>query len=409
MSDADNRKKDSRSSKKQYVGANRFIYWILVNLIGRPLLKFRLNTKYDRSGFQELIDHGGPALVVCPHTSNLDFIFAGVALWPNIPAFVGSHHFTTNKITNFFIKVSHAITKKMFCADVSTIISIMRARDAGKIIVIYPEGRLTCSGHSVQVTEGTAELVKKLGIDVYWLTQDGAYKSCPKWGGLKFRKGKVLVHGGKLFGKDEIKDLTVDEIKAGLSKALVHDEDKLFTDVAYRSKAPAEGLDGILYKCPVCNAEFRTRTEGDRIFCESCGTNWTLDEKYVLHGPVFDHINAWFDWQGEQIDLDDPIDSEVTVSTPGEDGFLIKDAGRGRFRVDRDSITFTGEVLGKPLEFTEKTSIVSAFPASVADHVSIYSKRVLYYMHPVPDRRASVKWVQYLDRVTEEKAKNNNI
>lgn len=230
------KKSAAKGTKKQYVGANRFIYWILANIIGRPLLKFRLNTKYDRSGFQELIDHGGPALVVCPHTSNLDFIFAGVALWPNIPAFVGSHHFTTNKITNFFIKVSHAITKKMFCADVSTIISIMRARDAGKIIVIYPEGRLTCSGHSVQVTDGTAELVKKLGIDVYWITQDGAYKSCPKWGGLKFRKGKVLVHGGKLFDKDEIKDLTLDEIRAGLEKAISHDEDKLFTDVAYRDR-----------------------------------------------------------------------------------------------------------------------------------------------------------------------------
>lgn len=397
------KKSAAKASKKQYVGANRFIYWILANIIGRPLLKFRLNTKYDRSGFQELIDHGGPALVVCPHTSNLDFIFAGVALWPNIPAFVGSHHFTTNKITNFFIKVSHTITKKMFCADVSTIISIMRARDAGKIIVIYPEGRLTCSGHSVQVTDGTAELVKKLGIDVYWITQDGAYKSCPKWGGLKFRKGKVLVHGGKLFDKDEIKDLTLDEIRAGLEKAISHDEDKLFTDVAYRSKAPAKGLDGILYKCPVCGSEFRTMSEGDRLWCSECGAEWRLDEKYVLTGPVFDHINAWYDWQEEQIDTSVPMESEVTVMSPGPDGFLVKDAGHGTFRVNRDSIDFNGTVFGEPLEFSEKTSVVSAFPASVGDHVSIYSKRVLYYMCPEPDRRETVKWVQYLDRVTKER------
>ena len=127
------------------------------------------------------------------------------------------------------------------------------------------------------------------------------------------------------------------------------------------------------------------------------------DEKYVLHGPVFDHINPWYDWQEEVLDLDETIDSEVTVATPGEDGLLVKDAGKGRLRVDRDSISFEGEVLGKPLEFSEKTDIVSAFPASVGDHVSMYSKRVLYYFFPVPDKRAAVKWVQYLDRVTKEK------
>ena len=71
--------------------------------------------------------------------------------------------------------------------------------------------------------------------------------------------------------------------------------------------------------------------------------------------------------------------------------------------MDRESISFSGEVLGEPLEFSEKTSIVSAFPASVADHVSMYSKRVLYYFYPEPDKKATVKWVQYLDKVTKER------
>lgn len=403
--DQDNKSKGK--GKKKFERANRFVYWFFISVVARILLKLKLHTEIDDSGFRDLVKKGGPALVVSNHISNLDFLFAGLALYPNIVTFVGSHHFTTNKITNFFIRVSKAIPKRMFCADVSTIISILRAKDAGQIIVIYPEGRLTCSGHSVQITEGTAELIKKLGVDVYYLHQDGAYKSVPKWGGLKFRPGKVIVRGGKLFDKENIKDLTIDEIKASLAEALKHDEDKLLTDVRYKSKAPAKGLDGILYKCPVCNDEFRMKSEGDRLWCEGCGTQWTLDEKYVLHGPVFDHINAWYDWQEDMIDLDDMIDSQVSVSTPGEDGLLVKDAGRGRFTVDRDSIRFRGEVFGKPLEFEEKTSIVSAFPASVGDHVSMYSRRVLYYMHPEPDRRAAVKWVQYLDKVTKEKAETN--
>ena len=153
------------SDKKKYQPANRFLYWLLIGVIVRLFLKLKLRTVFDRTGLEDLIKNGGPALVLSTHNSNLDFLFAGVELRPNVVTFVGSHHFTTNKITRFFIKISHAITKKMFCADVSTIISIMRARDAGQIIVLYPEGRLTCSGLSVKVTEGTVELVKKLGID----------------------------------------------------------------------------------------------------------------------------------------------------------------------------------------------------------------------------------------------------
>ena len=404
MAEKDTKKTaDSKSQKKKYVPANRFVYWFFISVVARLFLKLKLHTVYDRSGFQELMEKGGPALVVSSHISNLDFLFAGVALYPNVVTFVGSHHFTTNKITNFFIRASHAIPKKMFCADVSTIISIMRARDEGQIIVIYPEGRLTCSGHSVQVTEGTAELAKKLGVDVYWLTQDGAYKSVPKWGGLKFRPGKVIVRGGKLFDKEELKSMTIDEIKEGLAKAIYHDEDKLLTDVSYKSKAPAEGLDGILYKCPVCGAKFEMKTEGDRLWCAECGAEWTLDTKYALHGPVFDHINVWYDWQEEQIDTSQVIESDVRVGTPGEDGLMDPNAGHGRLRVDRDSIHFEGEVFGKPLEFTEKTTITSAFPASVADHVSMYSGRVLYYLYPEEDKRKVIRWVQYLDKVTKER------
>ena len=69
---------------------------------------------------------------------------------------------------------------------------------------------------------------------------------------------------------------------------------------------------------------------------------------------------------------------------------------------------YTGTVLGEPLEFTEKTTITSAFPASVADHVSMYSKRVLYYFFPCPDRKVTVKWVQYLDKVTKERNISEN-
>lgn len=393
-----------KRSMKKFQKANGFLYALCLILV-RIILKLFLNTEYDYSGFEEIKRNGGPALVVSPHVSNLDFLFAAAALAPNQVTFVGSHHFMVNPKTRRLLSKAHVIPKKMFCADVSTIISIIRAKEAGQIIVIYPEGRLTCAGHSLYVTEGTAELVKKLGIPVYCIKQDGAYKSLPKWSKFKIRKGKVHVHGFKVFSAERIKELTAAEINDGLEKAILHDEEKVLTDVRYRCDETAVGLNGILYKCPKCRSLFEMKAEGNRIFCGECGAEWTLDEKYVLHGDIFNSINAWYDWQEDEIDLDKYIDSVVTVGTPDENGDLDKNAGKGHLKVNREEICFKGEVNGRPLEFTESTSVITAFPASVNDHISLYSNRILYYFYPEPDRIVTVSWVQYLDKLTKERKK----
>ncbi len=395
-----------KTSMKKFQKPNRFFYTLYL-ILARIFLKFFLNTEYDCSGFEELKKNGGPALVISPHVSNLDFLFAGVALAPNHVTFVGSHHFMVNPTARKYLSKARVIPKKMFCADVSTIINIMRAKEAGQIIVIYPEGRLTCAGHSLYVTEGTAELVKKLGAPVYCIKQDGAYKSLPKWSKFRIRKGKVSVHGFRVFSAEQIMELSTAEIHDGLEKAILHDEERVLTEVSYKCKETAVGLNGLLYKCPKCGTLYEMKTEGCRIFCGSCGAEWLLDEKYLLHGEIMNSINRWYDWQEEGIDLDEAIDSEVTVGTPDEKGNLDKNAGRGRLTVNRDEIRFKGEVYGKPLEFTESTSAVTAFPASVNDHISMYSSRVLYYFYPEPDRIVTVSWVQYLDKLTKERKKCN--
>ena len=102
------------------------------------------------------------------------------------------------------------------------------------------------------------------------------------------------------------------------------------------------------------------------------------------------------------IDLDKPMRSDCLLGVVGPDGNMDKTAGSGHIVMTRDSITFTGQCYGQPLEFTEPTSVIKAFPASVGDHFDIYSKKVLYYIIPQPDKRAAIKWVQWLDKLTKE-------
>ena len=184
-----------------------------------------------------------------------------------------------------------------------------------------------------------------------------------------------------------------------MEKAIYHDEDHVMEGVAYHCQKPAAGLDGILYRCPCCGKEFQLETRGTQIHCTACGFQSHLDPYYRLHGGPFSTINQWYFWQEDQIDLDVPLESETVVAAMGKDGFIDRAAGKGYIRMDRENITFQGEVFGEPLTFTESTASVKALPASIASHFDIYHKKTLYNMHLRPDPRAIIKWVIYLDKL----------
>ena len=108
------------------------------------------------------------------------------------------------------------------------------------------------------------------------------------------------------------------------------------------------------------------------------------------------------------MDLDTPLESETLLAAVGSDGNMNRNAGAGRIYMDREIIRYTGTCWGEPLEFTEKTEDIKAFPASVANHFDIYHKKQLYNLHLRPDPRAVIKWVIYLDKVTAERESTRN-
>lgn len=394
MSEKNTNTKAKKPAKK-FQKPNPYLYDLLVRLAGM-IFKFKFNVKIDRSGLKDL---KGPALIICPHISNIDFILVAMALMPFRPSFVVSEHFMAKPKIRWFLEKMAVIPKKMFCADVRTILTIMRAKEAGQLIVLFPEGRLTCFGHSLNLTEGTAELTKKLGIDVYTVTGDGAYKTLPKWSKSGTRSGRIEVKTAKLFDGAELKDMPIEEVNAKLEAAIYHDEDKLLEGVRFRGHDMALGLDGILYKCPECGAEFEMDTAGSKIVCRKCGYSAWLKHDYTFEAGPFKTINDWYFWQEDQIDLDTPLESHTIVAAPGPDGIMDKNAGHGHIYMDREKIEFKGEVFGQPLEFTLSTDSVKALPASVHSHFDVYYDKVMYNMHLQPDRRAAIKWVIYLDKL----------
>lgn len=386
---AKNKKKNARRFKRPAA-------WILYPAAFLVSIYYRL--KYGYKVDKSVPKIKGPALVLSNHLSDKDHFLTALALMPNRPTFVLSAHFMMNKLLRPILNLMHVITKRMFDADPGTVLNIMRAARAGNVIVLFPEGRLTWYAHSMRVTEGTADLIQKLKIDVYHLTPNGAALTFPKWA-KKPRRGKITVTGEKLFSADEIPNLSKDEIFSRLADAFRHDDEKACQGIKYKSADTTLGLDGILYKCPKCGGEWTLSAERSHIFC-TCGLDATLKNDYTFENAPFRSVNEWYEWQYNELDTSVPMEGDVAVSTTDDDGIMIE-AGHGKCRIDKESFSFDGEVFGEKTSFTIPTENIPAVPITVSKRFDVYHEKRLYNFSPRPDPRQTVKWAIYFDRLTD--------
>ena len=393
--------KDKKKKSKKKIGkVNPILYFFVYAALKRKYTK-KYGITFDRSVAKNI---KGPAIVVATHTCDQDHILSAMTLYPIRPTYVVSEHFMRNPKTAKLLKLMKVITKKMFSADVSTIISIMRAKNENAVIVIFPEGRLSCYGNTLPITEGTAELIKKLGINLYSWKAEGAYLSFPKWRDKgEDRYGKIHSSVKLLLTAEEVAQKSIDEIKRITADAIKNDDELAMAGVEYKCDTIAKGADKILFKCPTCMKEGGITTDGNHIRCE-CGFDATLDNFYRLHGAPFERVNEWFEWQQNSLDTENGhIESKVRLGCCGADGFMDEYAGEGEAYIDKDTFRLKGVMHGEPIEFSVSPEKICAFPITPGKHFDIYHSGKLIYVYPQPDERESVKWVCFLDNLMEKK------
>lgn len=391
--------KQQPKKKKKQVKQKPPARWLLglAFLFVYPYFRLRYRMTIDKSGMADL-KKGEPSVILAPHLSNNDHLLVGMAVWPHLPTFVLSEHFMRNPFLRWlFNHFVHPISKKMFCADPHTIMAILRAKQAGHNVIIFPEGRLPACGHTVPVTPGTAELVKKLGVNVYVVTQSGAYKTFPKWATYR-RRGKIHITTAKLFDGASLKTMPLDEVRARIDAAILHVDEEVMPDVRYTCRDMTAGLDGILRRCPNCTKIGTLRTQRGHVTC-ACGLDATLDDNYRLHNAPFDRIYQWYDWQLSQVDpMTEAMETEVIVGAVNAKGNVDRAAGQGRLRMDRDWITFAGEIFGEGVVLRTPTKQVGGLPVTVAEHFDVYFANEMYHFFPTEDPRSVMDWVIWMER-----------
>ena len=395
---------DKKNKRKKRIGKINLPFFLVAGFALRLIYKFKYGLTIDRKGIKGI---KGPAIVLGSHTCDQDHILSGLTFYPVRPTYIVSEHFMHCPDTATLMKRMHVITKKMFTPDVSTILNIMRAVKEKAILFIFPEGRLSCYGHTLYVTDGTAELIKKLGLNVYVWHTEGGYLTFPKWREKgDNRRGKIRCSAKLLMTAEEVEKMELQQIRDIASEAIFNDDELSMQGVEFKSKTIAKGVDKILFKCPVCKKEGTITSEGNHIRCTACNLDATLDNFYRLHDAPFERVNEWFEWQQNSIDTENEcLETKARFGCCGKDDMMDENAGEGTIYLDKNVFKFSGTLHGELIEFETEPEKIKAFPITPGVHFDIYHKGKLIYIYPLPDTRMSTKWLCFMDKLMEEKSK----
>ena len=376
---------------------NRFLLFV-ADYISR-LIYFR-KVKVTFKNNVGRLEH--PSIVLCNHGSFIDFVYAGRMLRRELPNFLCARLYFYHKRLGKLLRFFGCIPKSMFTADLENAKACLRALNAGRVVTLMPEARLSTVGRFEGIQEATYDFIRRMGVAVYVCRLSGDYFAAPKWGTGARRGSRVEVELSALFAAGETKQLSLEAVRARVDTALCYDEyEGLATrpHIHYRSPSLAEGLENVLYLCPECGMTTSLRAKGNTLRCTACGFTATLDDRYAfVGGKPFRNPAEWYDHQTEVTRRDilaDPefsLVSRVTLRHGSQDGkHTTRRAGEGVCTLDRTGLTYRGMRDGATVEKHFPLATIYRLLFGAGENFEIYEGKEIWYFQP-DEPRSAVMW-----------------
>lgn len=331
-------------------------------------------------------------LVISNHVTDYDPLLVTCS-FPNQMYYVGSEHISRWKLAYTLLKACFApIMRPKGASAASTVIDIIRHVKKGASVCLFAEGVRSWDGRSCPIDPSTAKMVKKLGCGLVTYRIVGGYFASPMWSGASIRRG--YLHGGvvRVFTPEQLKEMTAEEIYAAILEDTREDAyaRQLANPKPYRSKAPAEHLERLLFLCPRCGGRDTFSSKGDTVTCSGCGHAFRYTEYGMLEGTDFETVQAFSDWQNQQVELNTAAGTAYTspsaalsvidkhMETPLTSGPLtLSPAGLscGTFSVPLEEISDLAMFGQKNLVFTANKTYYQLTPSEGSNCL----KFLLYY------------------------------
>lgn len=316
-------------------------------------------------GFDKKAMKGRPVLILAQHVSRDDPYYVASGYHFVLPNSIMSLHNALIPGMLRLLLADGVILKSLYEPDIRAMRHLVRLHKKGASFMLFPEGIQSADGTTQPVHPATARLIKKMAMDTVLCTAHGAYLCNPRFDTNK-RRGRIEYSFDILFTKEEIKEMTEDEIYSRLIEKFRYNDFAWNSEKGYRYKGKvpcAHGLDNILFACPQCGRQFGMHVDGDRLIC-GCGHAVTVDDSYDLAPDdssfPFRRIDEWYRWQQDVIDEevsreDFGMEEEVTYKMLNLDernlrkGRLVT-VGEGRLTLDHDRLRYVGTRNGEDVD-----------------------------------------------------------
>lgn len=406
-------KKDMSYFQNNVKKPHGFIYWFFKNIL--KFIYFRkVNLKVKNQEIFESVE--GPFLLLYNHPSFFDWLYSFIPLYPKkINAIMAYYYFCNYKLGRF-LHMLGCFPKFLYQPDISAIKNIKKVIKQGGILGIAPEGRLSAYGCLETLAPATEKLVKHLNIPVYLAKINGGYFTYPKWA-KKIRRGRVDLEYELIFTVDDLNKLSLDEIKNILYEKMNYDDfawnEK--NKVYFKAKKIAEGLENMLYVCPKCHSEFTITAKDNKLTCNHCGLDVTLNNYYKFESTyelLPKTIKEWYLFQKQYEDQNVKVEKycltdNVTLKLPDPKGKGFSIVGSGVATLTIEGLKYEGTINGNHETKIFKIQNIPAIPFGANENFEVYHDNTLYYFIPT-NPRYSVKWSVVGESLYKKYLKENN-
>lgn len=163
-----------------------------------------------------------PYLLISNHVGHWDPFIIGHFL-PRFTHFVASDAAFKNRLAGFLLPRLGTIPKKKNVTDTKVVRDIIHVLKNGNNVGIFPEAVRNWAGSTLPIDPSIARLIKLMQVPVVASMSKGMNLFNPRWS-KKIRLTKVEIEYKVLLTRDQIEQLSSDQIYNRVVKALDHDE-----------------------------------------------------------------------------------------------------------------------------------------------------------------------------------------
>ena len=242
-------------------------------------------------------------IVLANHTTDWDAIMVAAAFKRQM-YFVASEHIARwdhwYKLINYLVE---PILRPKGTAAMSTIMEMLRITRAGGNVCLFAEGNRSWDGLTCPVLPSTGKTIKKAKCGLVTYKLEGGYFISPRWSTNNTRKGYMRGVPVNVYTKEQIAEMSVDEINEIIKRDLYEDayEKQMAAPKKYKGKRLAEKMEYFLFTCPECGTVDSMVSCDDRVTCTECSHTFRYNEYGMLEGTKFDTIRDMSLWQQDAV------------------------------------------------------------------------------------------------------------